>query len=95
MLAFLWRELDLTLGVSEENLGFFEKFRSSRILSILTSFIFHREPAALTQLVTLFVTRNYPLWKEPEVAEWLERNVRELLKGVTAEEDIVSQNRDK
>ncbi|XP_071814167.1 ribosome quality control complex subunit TCF25-like isoform X2 [Apostichopus japonicus] len=53
------------------------------------------EPPALTQLVTLFVTRNYPLWKEPEVAEWLERNVRELLKGVTAEEDIVSQNRDK
>ena len=54
-----------------------------------------REPPALTQLVSLFVTRNYALWKEAEVAKWLESNVREVLRKATDEEDVHQQNKEK
>lgn len=53
------------------------------------------EPSALTQLVSLFVNRNYALWKEAEVAQWLESNVREVIKKTHDEEDILKQNKEK
>ena len=40
------------------------------------------QPEALTQLVTLYVGRSFPCWKEPEVVTWLERNVNEVVRLV-------------
>ncbi|ESO95076.1 hypothetical protein LOTGIDRAFT_117499, partial [Lottia gigantea] len=34
---------------------------------------------SLKQLTTLYVQRTYSCWKEPEVMEWLEKNVRTVL----------------
>ncbi|XP_072013188.1 ribosome quality control complex subunit TCF25-like [Amphiura filiformis] len=40
------------------------------------------QPAALNQLVALFVGRSFAVWKEPEVVTWLEANVKKVLSKV-------------
>ncbi|XP_018331893.1 transcription factor 25 [Agrilus planipennis] len=48
-----------------------------------------KQPAALTQLINLYVNRSYHLWKEPEILPWLERNVNEVLDRVAKGDKIV------
>ncbi|XP_037291479.1 nuclear localized protein 1 isoform X2 [Rhipicephalus microplus] len=54
-----------------------------------------QQPAALNQLQSLFVGRNYVLWKEPEVLAWLERNVRAVLKRVDQGDPLVASSAEK
>ncbi|KAK8761270.1 nuclear localized protein 1 [Amblyomma americanum] len=54
-----------------------------------------QQPAALNQLQSLFVGRNYVLWKEPEVLAWLERNVRAVLKRVDQADPLVTSSAEK
>lgn len=44
---------------------------------------------ALATLQALYVSRSYHCWKEPEVLPWLERNCKEALATVVAEEPDV------
>lgn len=54
-----------------------------------------QQPAALGQLQSLFVGRNYVLWKAPEVLAWLERNVRAVLQRVDRGEPLVASAEEK
>lgn len=54
-----------------------------------------QQPAALNQLQSLFVGRNYVLWKEPEVLAWLERNVRAVLQRVDQADPLVPSSAEK
>lgn len=51
--------------------------------------------AALTQLVELFIARNYSFWKESESMAWLERNAREVIRRVDAGEPKVKEYAEK
>ena len=51
------------------------------------------DPPALTALTTLYVSRTFHCWKEPELLPWLERNVQTVLGRVTAGDPQVSQSR--
>ncbi|XP_019629666.1 PREDICTED: transcription factor 25-like [Branchiostoma belcheri] len=53
------------------------------------------QPEALGQLVALFVGRSSPLWKEPEVMQWLERNVKVVLERVDQADPLVEECRKK
>ncbi|XP_071957587.1 ribosome quality control complex subunit TCF25-like [Antedon mediterranea] len=53
------------------------------------------QPVALTQLVSLFIARNFSSWKQPEVMGWLERNVQEVLKRVDNKDPLVQSFRKK
>lgn len=45
-----------------------------------------RQPPALTQLVLLYVNRNYHIWKDSDLLPWLERNVNMVLDRVDKKE---------
>ncbi|XP_075045169.1 ribosome quality control complex subunit TCF25 [Mixophyes fleayi] len=49
------------------------------------------QPAALSQLISLYVGRCHILWKEPAVMSWLEQNVRDVLRMVDNSEPIVKE----
>ena len=49
------------------------------------------QPVALTQLVSLYVSRNYALWKVPEVLKWLETNVGAVLQRVDNQDPLVKE----
>ncbi|XP_064466534.1 ribosome quality control complex subunit TCF25-like [Ornithodoros turicata] len=53
------------------------------------------QPTALKQLVSLYVGRNYVLWKEPEVISWLERNVKETIKRISNNDSAVKSYQEK
>ncbi|XP_072452206.1 ribosome quality control complex subunit TCF25 [Chiloscyllium punctatum] len=54
-----------------------------------------RQPSALKQLVTLFIGRNWMLWKEPRIMSWLEENVKEVLSRVDANDPLVQESENK
>lgn len=47
------------------------------------------QPAALSQLTSLYIGRCHSLWKEPSVMSWLEQNVREVLRMVDSNDPVV------
>ncbi|XP_060039823.1 ribosome quality control complex subunit TCF25 isoform X2 [Erinaceus europaeus] len=47
------------------------------------------QPPALSQLVSLYLGRSHFLWKEPATMNWLEENVREVLRTVDAGDPAV------
>ncbi|XP_063802008.1 ribosome quality control complex subunit TCF25 [Pseudophryne corroboree] len=49
------------------------------------------QPAALSQLISLYVGRCHSLWKDPAIMSWLEQNVREVLRMVDSSEPIVKE----
>ncbi|KAM4612462.1 ribosome quality control complex subunit TCF25 isoform 2-T2 [Discoglossus pictus] len=49
------------------------------------------QPPALSQLISLYVGRCHSLWKEPAVMNWLEQNVREVLRLVENHEPVVQE----
>ena len=51
------------------------------------------DPPALATLVSLYVSRCYHCWKEPELLPWLERNVRLVVDRVTRGDPRVSESR--
>ncbi|XP_033119661.1 transcription factor 25-like [Anneissia japonica] len=53
------------------------------------------QPVALNQLVALFIARNFSSWKQPEVMEWLERNVQEVVKRVDNNDPLVQNYKKK
>lgn len=52
--------------------------------------LFHSQPPALSQLVSLYLGRSHFLWKEPATMSWLEENVREVLQAVDAGDPAVA-----
>ncbi|XP_059469936.1 ribosome quality control complex subunit TCF25 [Neocloeon triangulifer] len=48
-------------------------------------------PPALAQLVQLYVARCWPVWKEPELLPWLERNTHAVLARVDSKDPLVSE----
>ncbi|CAG9771067.1 unnamed protein product [Ceutorhynchus assimilis] len=48
-------------------------------------------PAALNQLILLYVNRNYHIWKDHDLLPWLEKNVHEVLDMVDRKEPIVEE----
>ncbi|XP_069491664.1 ribosome quality control complex subunit TCF25 [Ambystoma mexicanum] len=50
------------------------------------------QPPALTQLVALYIGRTCTLWKDPAVMNWLEVNVREVLRMVDANDPLVEES---
>ena len=51
------------------------------------------DPPALTALTTLYVTRTFHCWKEPELLPWLERNVLSVVSRVKSGDPRVTQSR--
>ncbi|XP_022104331.1 transcription factor 25-like [Acanthaster planci] len=49
------------------------------------------QPAALNQLIALYIGRNYAMWKVPEVMKWLEVNVRLVLERVDKQDPVVKE----
>ncbi|XP_076358427.1 LOW QUALITY PROTEIN: nuclear localized protein 1 [Tachypleus tridentatus] len=49
----------------------------------------------LQQLVSLYVGRCHGLWKSPEVMEWLERNVNEVIHRVESKDPFVKDCKEK
>ncbi|XP_076034332.1 nuclear localized protein 1 [Oratosquilla oratoria] len=49
----------------------------------------------LVQLASLYVGRNYHLWKEPEVLSWLEANVNIVLERSDKEDPLVKEGEEK
>ncbi|XP_064168016.1 transcription factor 25 isoform X1 [Anguilla rostrata] len=47
------------------------------------------QPPALSELLSLYVGRSFPLWKEGGVMVWLEGNVREVLRRVDSSDPAV------
>jgi len=50
------------------------------------------DPAALSALTTLYVTRTFHCWKEPELLPWLERNVLSVVGRVKSGDPRVTQS---
>ncbi|XP_026540675.1 transcription factor 25 [Notechis scutatus] len=48
-------------------------------------------PAALSQLVSLYLGRSHALWKDPAVMAWLETNVHQVLRVVDAKEPVLEE----
>ncbi|XP_070617855.1 ribosome quality control complex subunit TCF25 [Erythrolamprus reginae] len=48
-------------------------------------------PAALSQLVSLYLGRGHALWKDPTVMAWLESNVHQVLRVVDAKEPVLEE----
>lgn len=53
------------------------------------------QPPALSELVSLYVGRCHSLWKEAGVMDWLEENVREVLKRVDTHDPFVEDCQNK
>ncbi|OWF35632.1 transcription factor 25-like [Mizuhopecten yessoensis] len=53
----------------------------------------YSQPPALKQLIGLYIGRCYSCWKQPEVLEWLERNVKVVLQRVDNKDSMVEQCR--
>lgn len=49
------------------------------------------EPKGLKQLVALFVGRTFSEWKDPEVVDWLARNVKQVLGRVDKNDPFVEE----
>ncbi|XP_062501672.1 ribosome quality control complex subunit TCF25-like isoform X2 [Corticium candelabrum] len=49
------------------------------------------EPAALNQLISLFIERSHSLWKIPEVLLWLERNARIVCQRVDNQDPLIQR----
>lgn len=49
------------------------------------------QPAALSQLTSLYIGRCHSLWKEPSVMSWLELNVQEVLRMVNSNDPVVKE----
>lgn len=47
-------------------------------------------PDSLQRLITLYIERNYSLWKDPEVTQWLKRNVVQVVEKVYANDSTVT-----
>jgi len=47
-------------------------------------------PRSLTQLVTLFVERNYSLWKGPDIDKWLKDNVIQVIQLKESKDPMAS-----
>ncbi|KAG8144244.1 putative Transcription factor 25 protein [Naja naja] len=48
-------------------------------------------PAALSQLVSLYLGRSHALWKDPAIMAWLETNVHQVLRVVDAKEPVLEE----
>ncbi|XP_053127480.1 transcription factor 25 [Hemicordylus capensis] len=48
-------------------------------------------PPALSQLVSLYLGRTHPLWKDPAVMAWLETNVHEVLRMVDSSDPALEE----
>ncbi|KAK3085888.1 hypothetical protein FSP39_010034 [Pinctada imbricata] len=48
------------------------------------------QTTALKQLIGLYVGRCHASWKQPEVMQWLERNVKEVLQRVDSNDPLVT-----
>lgn len=48
-------------------------------------------PAALSQLVSLYLGRSHALWKETAIMAWLEANVHQVLRVVDAKEPVLEE----
>lgn len=46
---------------------------------------------ALAQLVQLYITRAWPVWKEANLLPWLERNTHAVLARVDAGDPLVAE----
>lgn len=55
----------------------------------------YSQPPALKQLIGLYIGRCNSCWKQPEVLEWLERNVNIVLQRVDEKDGMVEQCRTK
>ncbi|XP_033729246.1 transcription factor 25-like, partial [Pecten maximus] len=53
----------------------------------------YSQPPALKQLIGLYIGRCNSCWKQPEVLEWLERNVKVVLQRVEDKDSMVEQCR--
>ena len=51
------------------------------------------DPASLATLATLYVTRCYHCWKEPELLPWLERNVSAVVTRINKSDPRVTESR--
>lgn len=47
------------------------------------------QPEALNQLIALYVGRSYSCWKQPEVVEWLEKNVKLVIDKVEKKDPLI------
>lgn len=54
-----------------------------------------RQTSALTQLINLYVSRSYHIWKESDLLPWLEKNVHEVLDRVDRSNHIVQDYENK
>lgn len=52
---------------------------------------FFSQTAALKQLIGLYIGRCHACWKQPEVVQWLERNVKEVMKRVDRKDSFVEE----
>lgn len=52
-------------------------------------------PSSLGQLVLLYVSRNYHLWKDSDLMAWLERNVHEVLNRVDKNSALAEEYKEK
>ncbi|CAO3620992.1 unnamed protein product [Cunninghamella blakesleeana] len=68
MIPRLLQALDVTDSVVDLHLDYFTKTKIDDYLSLLFA---------------LYVDRAYELWKEPEVLEWLKKNIHEVLTDTT------------
>ena len=50
------------------------------------------QPEALRQLIQLYIGRSFVCWKNPEVVQWLERNVRTVLERVNSADPVVEDS---
>ncbi|KAG1649817.1 Transcription factor 25 [Nymphon striatum] len=53
------------------------------------------ESPALKLLISMYIDTCFPLWKEPEVLGWLEKNVKKTLKNLNSNENIISEYKQK
>lgn len=51
----------------------------------------YSQTAALKQLIGLYIGRCHACWKQPEVVQWLERNVKEVMKRVDRKDSFVEE----
>ena len=50
------------------------------------------DPPALATLCTLYVSRTFHCWKEPEILPWLEKNVMAVLERIETGDTRVSES---
>lgn len=49
------------------------------------------ESDGLKKLISLYVCRCFSCWKNPDVMQWLEENVKKVLKRVDANDPLVPE----